>query len=815
MRATWISLTIIVLAVLSCQSAFNLEMHESLRWKGQYYDLTVVDNKLFLANKLGIEVYSLDAGQSPQLVTAFMTEGLANGVAVNMPFVYVGDVYGLSIWDISDLSDPVMRSSIRTDSTTGYQERLYYRDGLVYIAAYTSGVQIIDVNNPDHPTLVGTTKTNAYAWDLVLTDNAVYVMDFFSMSIIDIRRPRFPVNRVTVDAMFASGAIARDNLLYLGYVDGLRIMDITNPFDPVDLSDLGPTGSGTAETVALKDDFALVGHGSYIEIYDVSDPRDPAQITYFYPPGHPRKLVVSGNMLYTILDDDGFLVTDITDPFNPVQLDHINPGIWGTRNDVMSDDNYLYLSDWNRGLVIYEKDAEANLTEVNNYAVPGSLRDFVRQDSILWLVCQAEIQSLDISDPANPVFLDSFRTTGSPQNVVIEGNRLYLCDLYGLFVLDISDPSRIVRIGAQWLAKEGNPYDVEVKGNFGFTANGWKGMTVVDLSDETDPDPALVWPGDNSKSYVAVEQNSDGKLYFLNPSQGIDIIDVTDPMAPNHLSTIPFGDLSVNDFVLEGDTLYLAAGEDGVFVWDVKIPESPQLMASANTSGDALGIDTDATHIFVADEFDLTIFKKLAFKTDSTPPVVTLVSPVSEQRMNEKTALITGTAMDTESGVRFVEVSVDGGETWKQAFGQEKWSLLVFGRAVGALSIQARATDWSGNTSLSTEAIWVYNNPPIPRILVGGFENTSAIAGQETTITMSTLVEDTWDPIYLSDVTVYLNGQATTLKLEPISSSGGIGYYKVSYQETFPSSGRADYGFRVTDIYGNHSALWPALPTKW
>ncbi|MCD4653282.1 hypothetical protein K8T06_05050, partial [bacterium] len=272
MRKYLVLLLVIITISSVCRASFNLEMKESFRCKGQYYDLAIQENLLFLASKLGIEIYSIENPENIQKISSFQTKGLANGVAVNLPYIYVGDVYGFSVWNAADIHNPVRLSGFVSDSATGYQERLYYRDGLVYIAAYTSGIQVIDVSNPDHPIMVAQTPTRAYAWDLVLTNQAAYVMDFFSMSIVDIRRPRFPFARKNVDAMFSSGAVVRDNKLYLGYVDGLRIMDISDPYNPVDISNIGPTGSGTAETVSLSGDYAYVGHGGYIETYDIRDP---------------------------------------------------------------------------------------------------------------------------------------------------------------------------------------------------------------------------------------------------------------------------------------------------------------------------------------------------------------------------------------------------------------------------------------------------------------------------------------------------------------------------------------------------------------
>jgi len=814
MKKTLIFLIVTMLFSAVCCASFNMEMVQNFRWKGQYYDLAIQDNLLFLANKLGIEIYSIEDPGNPQIVSSFLTKGLANGVALNLPFVYVGDVYGFSVWDVTDLQNPIRRSGFTSDSSTGYQERLYYRDGLVFIAAYSSGIQIIDVSDPDHPIVVAHTPTHAYAWDLVLSDQAAYVMDFFSMSIVDIRRPRFPVMRNNIDAMFSSGAAIQDSRLYLGYVDGLRIMDIADPFNPIDISDMGPTGNGTAETVSIKGDFVFVGHGGYIEIYDASDPADPIQISYFYPPGHPRKLIASGDYLYTVLDDNGFLVTDISNPYNPVTVQHINTGVGGTRNDVTVDENYVYLSDWNRGLVIYEQSTPGNLVELANYSVPGSLRDFLFIEDTAYLVCQSEIQIVDILDKTNPRFLGSYQTTGSPQNIQVIGDRMYMCDLYGFFILDISDPANIILKGAEWLASEGNPYDMYIEGSYAFIANGWKGLKVVDISDETDPDLLTVWPGDNSKSYISVHAQT-GLLYFLDSGRGLDILDLTDPVNPVQISKIQFEDLTIADFVMQGNLLYLAAGEDGVFVWDVKNAETPVLMAWSDTPGDALGIDADEQHIFVADEYDFCVFEKHEFKSDSSLPEIQIISPIPLAKVTDKKIVIHGIALDKESGIQKVEVSLDEGKSWKQAYGQETWSLSVSGKDIGPLPLRARATDKSGNISMESADTWIYYAPAVPQIFLAGFENTSVTANIESTITISALVKDPWDSIYLKESILYLNGQPTNQVFESTEYNDGYVYYRLEYNHTFIEAGRPDFSIVIKDVYNNESTHWPKVPSRW
>ena len=808
---------------LTCSIAgasFNLQLSKTIREKGQYYDLTVSEevlgDRLYIAGKLGIEIYSLDDPGNPVLLGGFKTNGLANGVAVNFPYVYVGDVYGFSIWDVSDIDHPVMRSEMKSDSLFGYQERLYYRDGKVFIAAYTSGFQIVDVSDPDRPFLAGQTRTGAYAWDMALSEDAAYIMDFFSMSIVDIRRPAFPVNRVQVSAMFSSGAVARDDLLFLGYIDGLRVMDISDPFNPVDVSDIGPTGSGTAETVALSGNYAYVGHGGYIEIYDISNPAKPVQVSYYYPPGHPRKLVVHEGYLYTVLDDSGFVVTDVTDPEEPFQRVHIEAGVWGTRKDVVRDGQFLYLIDWNRGLVIYDESVPGELIELSNYLVPGSLRSCVIDGNRAYLVGQSEIQIVDITDRTAPVLIGNYETSGSPYHMSIDvaRNRIYLCDLYGFYILDMSDPSNIGQIGAIWLAKEGNPYASVVIGNYAYIANGWKGLKVLDISDPSDPELALVWPGDNSKSYVDI-QIRNGLLHLLDPYNGIDILDVGNPVSPELVALVSAGDIIINDFMMENDLLYVAAGNSGIFVFDIKNPATPVLMARADTPGEALGICTSAQKVYVADRYDLAAFNRSEFKADSIVPAVMITYPQPLAQADAKTLTVYGTAVDTGSGIRKVEISTDSGTTWSEVFGQEIWSTVISGFPSGPLAIRARGVDWSGNIGDETGDVWINYRPPVPKIFLAGFETTRVEANEPATIVMSALVQDPWDEIYVDKATLYLNGQPTEFEFTRQTPMPGFLFFRLAFDQTFSQGGRPEFSIVITDRYQNQSNPWPGVPVRW
>lgn len=85
--------------------------------------------------------------------------------------------------------------------------------------------------------------------------------------------------------------------------------------------------------------------------------------------------------------------------------------------------------------------------------------------------------------------------------------------------------------------------------------------------------------------------------------------------------------------------------------------------------------------------------------TDQSAPTTTITSPINGSSFPVGSPVtITGTASDLGGGVvAGVEVSVDGGVTWHPAVGRGSWSYSWIPSTTGPATIEARATDDSGN----------------------------------------------------------------------------------------------------------------------
>ena len=101
--------------------------------------------------------------------------------------------------------------------------------------------------------------------------------------------------------------------------------------------------------------------------------------------------------------------------------------------------------------------------------------------------------------------------------------------------------------------------------------------------------------------------------------------------------------------------------------------------------------------------------------TDQAAPSSTLTAPAANSSLVLGTTVtITGTAADTGGGVvGGVEVSVDGGSTWRRATGRASWSYTWLPSATGAVTIRSRAVDDSGNLEVPGVGRTVTVSPPV------------------------------------------------------------------------------------------------------
>jgi hypothetical protein len=98
--------------------------------------------------------------------------------------------------------------------------------------------------------------------------------------------------------------------------------------------------------------------------------------------------------------------------------------------------------------------------------------------------------------------------------------------------------------------------------------------------------------------------------------------------------------------------------------------------------------------------------------TDTTAPVSAITSPLQGSNVSAGPITITGTASDAGGGVvGGVEVSMDGGATWRRAVGRSDWTFSGTTPSSGNVTIRTRAVDDSGNLEVPGSGVTITVGP--------------------------------------------------------------------------------------------------------
>lgn len=201
-----------------------------------------------------------------------------------------------------------------------------------------------------------------------IAGNYLYSVDDQKLNVFDISTPRNPVLKNTEDVGFAIETIfpLNDNL-FIGSATQIYIYSIADPANPKKLSDaISPQALRRCDPVVAKDSVAYAtlrtngpcgGSQSLLAIFNIKDILNPVQVA-IVPVSEPYGLGYKNDVLYVCDRQNGLLLFDITNPYNPVAINvNINDGFY---LDVIPYQNTLIC--WvTTGIILYDITDPRNL----------------------------------------------------------------------------------------------------------------------------------------------------------------------------------------------------------------------------------------------------------------------------------------------------------------------------------------------------------------------------------------------------------------------------------------------------------------------
>lgn len=274
---------------------------------GENQDVKAKGNLVYLSNESGngVACYIIDVSdpESPSIVgeVAHPRAGSAHNVFIDGTTLYLASnsSHDIEIFDVSDPSSPAWLSSIT--APTGRVHDMTVIDGRCYGAFLGGGFTIHDVDDPANPVPVGDHDyPDAFTHNVWPTADGQYLCTTDEvpgghLRIFDISIPSAIVQVGSwqtpsggPSSSIIHNVLVRGDLAYLAYYeDGLRVLDVSDPTDPVavawyDTSPGDPTGdfAGAWGAFPFADDTYVSDLQGGLFVVDVGEEIAVSRATY-------------------------------------------------------------------------------------------------------------------------------------------------------------------------------------------------------------------------------------------------------------------------------------------------------------------------------------------------------------------------------------------------------------------------------------------------------------------------------------------------------------------------------------------------------
>ncbi len=252
-----------------------------------------------------------------------------------------------------------------------------------FVAARAQGLVIVDVSNPDAPTLAGHYGTSGYGLDDVAVSNG-YVcavaswcdpggLCFGGLEMIRVAEPSAPARAGQWNTGLARAVAVLGGYAYVAdSMAGLQIIDVSVPTAPKGVG--GYYAGRNCTAVAVSAGYAYItGEYTGLNVVRIIDPSSPQLAGSILTAGLPCGVAVADGYAYVTQGSDGLEVFDVSVPASPSR-----EGRWDTPGHacgVAADGRYVYVADGSAGLHIVDVANPGAPTRVGGYDTPGQAVD--------------------------------------------------------------------------------------------------------------------------------------------------------------------------------------------------------------------------------------------------------------------------------------------------------------------------------------------------------------------------------------------------------------------------------------------------------
>jgi hypothetical protein len=310
-----------------------------------------------------------------------------------------------------------------------------------------------------------------------------------------------------------------------------------------------------------------------LRVYNVSNPIQPLEVSSYASPSELIDIsVYKTQALATSVQDQETGTRYALQTFDvEIPTDPKHQGELSSKPIVIAEfDRYAVLKEqfaygsWPLGVEILDRSSP----ESGNAREPAQIAQLV--DMVVHemrgygLTDDNRFLLLDMSDIENPVILAS-HTLRSPYHpgyrLSVMGSYAYIIvsDL-GMRVLDISDKENILEVATYPMKTP--PVEITVNGHYAYVAEWYGTLEIVDISNPTSPTLVHVYDAQDRIDAMQVVKNY---LFMTGGDPGLQVIDISDPTAPDLVGSFDT-DTFVTGLDVECPYIYISDIENGIFI---------------------------------------------------------------------------------------------------------------------------------------------------------------------------------------------------------------------------------------------------------
>ncbi len=551
----------------------------------------------------GFTILDLSNPRDPVPVASLDTVGIALWLVLHDDHAFI--VNNTGELHVVDVAFPDRPRHVAELALPGNGHALLLRPPHLLMATGHAGLLILDVGDPEHPFVIGVADTPGVARGVDAVGDLAAVADETGLVMIDIANPQQPLVLGGTDVIGQAYGVDLDGstALVTSWDAGLEVFDVTDPAAPTAVT-LLPL-PGPARHIQRVDDLAFIACDGLC-VVDVSLPYQPRVVGNLGTSDGPISVTVAGDLALVPTADGGLDVIDADPPGSPPVLSVTS--VPGVAFGVDAHGSLTAIGAENLSLFDHSDPAAPVL--LGTFDFGGSTSRLVIADDLVLITPAGagggRLVIVDIRDPAAPVEAAILELDGFVSQMTVRGSLCYLADFFqgGLFVVDIGDPTRPdleatvpSRPFALQLAQVGDHLLV------GTGAFGDAVVQVFDLSDPLLPVLAdeIMLPGEavnglavgSDKVIVALDQGSAGELL---------VFDASDPAAMQQIGSLPIPG-EPHEVVVDGSVAYVTTFVGFVHVVDVTDPTAPTMIGGTYLPDSAfvLALSDHAVHAAATD----------------------------------------------------------------------------------------------------------------------------------------------------------------------------------------------------------------------